>query len=209
MTLERLYFERDYHYNPRLTNKCIAIIRFARDEKRVKAYKNLLFKMMKDIVLKNVGNYTNLLRGVEINPEDIPERDELIAECFIIFDKCVEKFAFGRGFNFYFYFNKALSRNFFREYQREKVKNRGVELSEAILTVVEDLHQKENPDLTEFMFERLEFTELEIKICNSRLLGQKTSEFLRDNPDVNNNQYSRSLKKIKEVLCELQTNGDI
>ncbi len=52
MSLESVYFKRDYQYKAKFVNKCIAIIRFTKSEKRRKAYRNLVFKMMKDIVNK-------------------------------------------------------------------------------------------------------------------------------------------------------------
>lgn len=44
MGLESMYFKADYHYKAKLVNKWIAIIRYSPNEKRVKAYKNLVFK---------------------------------------------------------------------------------------------------------------------------------------------------------------------
>ena len=52
MSLDSVYFKKDYYYMAKFVNKCIAIIRFSKDEKRSKAFKNLVFKMMKDIVKK-------------------------------------------------------------------------------------------------------------------------------------------------------------
>ena len=120
MSLESVLFRRDFYYNLKFVEKCIKIIQTSNNEKRVKAYKSLVFKMMKSIVKKNVANYLNLLRNVDY--PDIPERDELISDCYVVFDKCVSKFLVDKGYNFYFYFNKSLSRNFFREYYK-KIQN--------------------------------------------------------------------------------------
>ena len=125
MNLESVLFRRDFYYNLKFVEKCIKIIQTSNDEKRVKAYKSLVFKMMKDIVKKNVTNYLNLLRNVDY--PDIPERDELISDCYVVFDKCVSKFLVDKGYNFYFYFNKSLSRNFFREYYKKIQNNNATE----------------------------------------------------------------------------------
>ena len=81
MSLESVYFKRDYHYKAKFVNKCIAIIRFTKSEKRRRAYHNLVFKMMKDIVKKNIANYLNLLSSINMK-DTLPSRDELIADCW-------------------------------------------------------------------------------------------------------------------------------
>lgn len=209
MGLESVYFKKDYHYKAKFVNRCIAIIRFSKNEKRVRAYKNLVFKMMKDIVKKNISNYVNLLQNTE-RKDTLPERDELVADCFLIFDKCLEKYKLGKGYNFYFYFNKSLSRNFFRDYQKELQRNNNhVEVTEALETVNEGFHDTREPDTTELLMIHLGLDETEKRICRSRMLGQKTSEFLEENPDISNGLYSRCLKRIKEVLNEFKEKGEI
>lgn len=208
MSLESVCFKRDYHYKAKFVNKCIAIIRFTKSEKRRRAYRNLVFKMMKDIVKKNIANYLNLLSSIDMK-DTLPSRDELIADCYIIFDKCVEKYKLGKGYNFYFYFNKSLSRNFFRDYQKELQRSNSVEITEALATVNSGFHDYRQLDTTELLMTHLGLTELEMRICRSRMLGQKTSEFLAENEDVTNAQYSKCLKRIKEVLIEFQEEGEI
>ena len=208
MSLEGVYFKNDYHYKAKFVNKCIAIIRFSKDEKRINAYKNLVFRMMKDIVKKNISNYLNLLRGT-YRKDTLPERDELVADCYIIFDKCLEKYIINKKYNFYFYFNKSLSRNFFRYYQKELQRSSGVEMTEALTTVNSGFHDNKQPDTSELLLSNLGLSDLEKMICRSRMLGQKTSEFLKENTDITNGQYSKSLKKIKEVLIMFQEKGEL
>ena len=209
MSLESTYFKRDYHYKAKFINRCIAIIRFTKSEKRSRAYKNLVFKMMKDIVKKNIANYLNLLSGLEIRGDMLPSRDELVADCYIIFDKCLEKYKLGKGYNFYFYFNKSLSRNFFRDYQKAMQRCNGVEITEPLTVVNSKFHDYTPMDTTELLLIHLGLSELEKRICRSRMLGQKSSEFLVKNPDVNSGQYSKALKRIKEVLIEFKKRGEI
>jgi hypothetical protein len=57
--------------------------------------------------------------------------------------------------------------------------------------------------------EQIGFDEFEKRICRSRMLGQKTSEFLEENPDVSNGQYSKGLKRIKEILTIQKEKGEI
>lgn len=207
-SLESVLFKRDYHYQVQFVNKCIAIIKFSKNEKRVLAYKNLVFHMMKDIVKKNVCNFLNLLSNTG-RKDTLPEHDELIADCYIIFDKCLEKYIVHRKHNFYFYFNKSLSRNFFRDYQRELKENQKVEVTEALSTVNQKFHDRGEPDTTELLMESMGLDEVEKRICRSRMLGEKTSEFLKENTDITNGQYSRALKRIKEILIQFQEKGEL
>ena len=92
MNLEAKYFKCDFYYDNARVERFIEIIKSPQSSaRRQKAFKNVVFKMMKDVVKKNIRNYLNLLtNGTSI--EEIPTTDELIADCYIVFDKCLEKF---------------------------------------------------------------------------------------------------------------------
>ena len=208
MSLESTYFKVDFFYNAPLVEKYVKIIQTSKSPKRVRVFKNLVFMMMKDIVKKNIANYLNLLRNSGV--EDLPERDELVADCYFIFDKCVYNFILGRGYNFYFYFNKSLSRNFFRDYQREIQHNNSTTEITVVMTIVNSsFHGSEERGSVDLLMDQLSFTDLEKRVCKSRIAGQKTSEFLKSNPDITNSQYSRTLKVVKEKLNIAKENKDI
>lgn len=207
MSLEGALFKRDFHYKVAFINKCLLRIKFRgrRSERTIQGYKMFIFKMMKDVVKKNICNYTNLLNGTPCR--EIPTHDEMIADCYVMFDKCVEKFKVSKTNNFYFYFNKSMSRNFYRDYQKE-LQNSQTELIDAIATMHPQLHDNREPDTMEALMENLNFSEIEMRIIRSRLNGQKTSEFLEENPDVTNGQYSRSLKRMKDMIRYYQEKGE-
>ena len=208
MSLENAYFKVDFFYNAPLVEKYVKIIQTSKSPKRVRAFKNLVFMMMKNIVKKNIANYVNLLRNSEV--EDLPAHHALVGDCYLIFDKCVYKFILGRGYNFYFYFNKSLSRNFFRDYQRETQHNNfTTEITDVMTIVNSSFHSSEERGSVDLLMDQLGFTDLEKRVCKSRILGQKTSEFLKSNPDITNSQYSRTLKVVKEKLNIAKENKDI
>lgn len=208
MSLESVFFRKDFYYNVRLVEKSINIIQTSTDSKRIQAFKTLVFKMMKDVVKKNIANYLNLLRNV--NSPDIPERDELVSDCFIVFDKCVSKFIVNKGYNFYFYFNKSLSRNFFREYYKKlQGGNSTVDITDVMMIVNKSFHVRESQGSVEMLLDNLKFTELEKRICQSKMNGQKISDFLKANTDVTNSQYARALKSVKAKLLEAKENKEI
>ena len=208
MSLESVLFRRDFYYNLKFVEKCIKIIQTSTNEKRVKAYKSLVFKMMKDIVKKNVTNYLNLLRNVDY--PDIPERDELISDCYVVFDKCVSKFLVDRGYNFYFYFNKSLSRNFFREYYKKTQNNNATKnITDVMMIVNRSFHISEFRGGIDLLLDNLHFTDFEKRICHSKMNGQKIADFLKNNTDVSNSQYARALKGVRAKLLEAKQNKDI
>ena len=199
MSLESIYFKNDFYYNSPLVEKYIKIIQTSKNPKRIQAFKNLVFKMMKDIVKKNVANYLNLLRNTDA--VELPDRDELVADCYVIFDKCVNKFILGNGYNFYFYFNKSLSRNFFRDYQRElQHRNSTTEITEVMSVINSIFHCSESPGSVDLLMDQLGFTLIEKRVCISRIDGQKTSEFLKKNTDISNSLYSKTLKSVKDKM---------
>lgn len=206
MRLETILFKKDFHYKSSFVNKCIKNLKGANNEKTQKGYKMFIFKMMKDVIKKNICNYINLLNGTSCR--EIPDSDEMISTCYIIFEKCLEKYEVSPTNNFYFYYNKSMSRNFFRYYQRE-LKGVNVEITESITTFSPSLRTQSEPDMLELIMDNFQFSYLDKKIVYSRMNGQKTSEFLEENTDISNGQYSRSLKKIKETLTYYKEKGEL
>jgi len=210
MSLESFYFKKDYPYRVEFVNKCVEIIRFEEDEKRCAAYKNLVFRMMKKVVKKNIGNYLNLLRAV-VDKNLIPSNDELIADCYLVFDKCLERYIIEPKNNFYFYFNKSLSRNFYREYQRLLKTNSNTEITDVLISSKKELHCDAEADLSiiKQSIKNLGLNDIEVRICFSKIEGQKRTAFLEQNKDITNTQYNKSLKRVKEVLSFYHKKGEI
>lgn len=210
MNLETSYFKSDFRYRIKFVNKCITIIRYSSNEKRKKAYRNLLFKMMKDIVKKNISNFLNLINSIDgILQENIPSRDELLSDCYVIFDKCIEKYLISPTNNFYFYFNKSLSRNFYKEYRQYLRRSVNTEITESLTTASPVFHQKTRDNSVELLLYHMGLTDFEMKVARSRLRGQRSSEFLKENTDVTSAQYTRALKRMKEILIEFKESGDL
>lgn len=194
-------FKISFYYSNARVCRFIEIIQTTDSEKRKVAFKQLVFRMMKDIVNKNISNYLNLITNTKL-VEEPPEYGELIADCYIIFNTCVNGFKLGH--NFYFYFNKSLSRNFFRNYQKlVKQKNTVFELTDAIEAINEEMHVAHNHVSIELVMEQLEMNELEKRICRSKLNGQKSAEFFEENEDVTQFEYSQALKSVKVKLKQI------
>lgn len=214
MGLESKYFKHDFYYDNARVERFIEIIKSPDSSpKRQQSFKNVVFKMMKDVVKKNIRNYLNLLcNGTSIPVEEIPTTDELVADCYLIFDKCLTKYKLGCGYNFYFYFNKSMSRCFYRSWTKEMSRdNSHVEIGEALETVNERFHTSSDSasNSISLFLSTFNFNTLEMRVIKSRLSGQKTSEFLKLNTDVTHNQYSVALKAIKERIQSFRDLGEI
>ena len=199
---QRKIFKKDYKYKRKFINTCIMRIRHGnRSAETIRGYKTYIFKTMKNIVMKNICNFINLLNGSPCR--EIPSHDELISECYIIFDKCLEGYKITKTNNFYFYFNKAMSRKFYKLYCNE-INMPMEELSTEMSVVLPSLSHNKHVDTMELLFYNLGFNRLERKICLSRLRGERSSEFLKKNKRVTQKQYSETLQKVKKLLLILQ-----
>ena len=214
MGLESKYFKHDFYYDNARVERFIGIIKNPEStSRRQQAFKNVVFKMMKDVVKKNMRNYLNLLtNGTSIPQEEIPTEDELVADCYLIFDKCLTKYKLGCGYNFYFYFNKSMSRCFYRAWTKEMSRdNSSVEIGEALETVNARFHTSSDStsNSMNLLLDSLGVNSLERRVIKSRLAGQKTGEFLKANTDVTHNQYSQALKNVKVLLKRFKDSGEI
>lgn len=208
MNLENLYFSKKFYYNVPLVDKSIKIIQSTTNPRRQQAFKVLVFRMMGDIVKKNIANYLNLLHSIRF-PE-IPERNELIIDCWMVFDKCVNKFIVDRGYNFYFYFNKSLSRNFFREYyKKQKTHAANVDITEVMTIVNKAFHVRESLGSVELLLDNLQFTDLERSVALSKINGQRVADFLKIHTEVTNSLYTRTLRGVREKLAEAKLNKEL
>lgn len=205
-SLERRIFRKDFLYRQKFINACIMRIKYGhRSERTIRGYKMYIFKMMHDIVKKNICNYINLLtNGTDCR--EIPDHDDVLTDVYIMFDKCLEKFKVKKGNKFYYYFNKSLSRNFYREYQKIQ-KQTAVELTDAMEVVHPNLRYKSDNYSVDVVMDNLGFNDIEKRIVHSRMRGQKITEFLRENKDITNNQYSSALKKMKNLITDAQESG--
>lgn len=197
MRFENL-FKDDHAYNAKLANKYILIIKTTKDEKRKQDNCLLLFQMMKEIVNKNINNFHALCRnGGAVSFTEKKQYNELVNDCYIIFNKSLSLYKISKTNNFYFYFNKAMSRTFYKEYLKDYKKNLAeVDTGESY----EHTGSYEQHLDAEMILSSLKFTSVQKDIIRSKMSGQKFEDFLNLNPEVNSVLYYRNLKAIKEIL---------
>lgn len=190
-------FELDFHYRVKLINTYISIIQSTDNGKRISNLKFLIFRMMKDVVNKNIKNYQKLITNSGLN--ESLEYDELVSECYLVFEKCLEKYNIELGKNFYFYFNKSLSRNFYRLYQK-KGKFPEKDTDENYFSNSEDFHIEHNYSIDFVVTNIGKFSEIEKRIIKSKCNNEKQKEFLLKNKDISVSIYNKNLENIKKIF---------
>lgn len=195
-------FKKRYKHKPKFINACILRIRYGnRSEKTIRGYKTFIFKSMRMIVEKNIGNAVNLLRSTGCR--ELPTQEEFISDCWVVFDKCIERYIVSRTNSFYFYYNTALSRKFFQDYKDRKDVTH-VELSEVIKSVHPQLSYSSHSYTVEILFDNMNLTELQKEICRSKMKGEKAADFIKRNEGITIKQYQQELYSVKDIIRNLQ-----
>jgi hypothetical protein len=179
---------------------------FAKKDKKINNLKWDVFYMMKKIILKNINNYQKLCRNSPLG-SNFNCNDELESECFLVFENCIYKFNSNDGKNdFYFYFNKSLSRCLYKIFLRNIKDLDIVSSASSFLDFSnEDSHvfdkflkNSQNELSIDFIVSNFNLDEDCISIILSKLKGERMSEFIKDNENINQRIYDKNLKKIKK-----------
>lgn len=197
----------DPKFNRKLASKYVLVIKRGGAGKTLDAAKVNLFKLMKRIIVKNVKNYASLSRNSSVT-EQCFEEEEMYAEAFIVMMKCVENFQVSKRNCFYFYFNKSLSRNFYRMFYKEVRKfevHKEYEIFSIDTFAVNDFDY-ESLNLT---IHNLGLDEFDKKVLESKLRYEKKDEFIVNNEDATVSKYYSSIRKIKDKLKKLIDNGEL
>jgi len=205
--IESVLFGREFKYSPKLVNKCLTIIRDSNSDVRNTKFKLFIFKMMNKVIKKNINNYQNLMRNFQESPIEI-DSVELISECYIVMNQCISKYRLQEKDNFYFFYNVALSRHFFKWYQRQ-ITHQKVELQETTYFVSSELKSHIDIDMMDHLLDNLNFNDTEKRIIQSKLVKQKSADFLENNPDIPLPVYNACVKNIKQILINYQKIGEL
>lgn len=197
-------------FNRKLVNKLVLIIKKGDDSPVTDKAKLELFKMMKKIVVKNVRNYLNLAYNSYVT-EDCLEEDEMYSEAYIVLIKCIENYKVSKKNCFYFYFNKSISRNFYRMFDKEIRKFDGLKGYKDVTKSTSKQQDIFRDDIysVEFVSEILDLDEFDKKVLKSKLAFEKKDDFIVNNEDATVSKYYVSMRKIKEQVSKLVEDGDI
>lgn len=203
MIQKDIFPKEDPVFSRKRANKLILKIRHGSKDSLVDNSKKELFILMKKVVVKNVNNYLKLFRNSKVSEFSF-EEEEVYSEAFLIMMNCVEKFNVKRGNCFYFYYNKAMSRQFYRMLERRisRSERRDVFIEHSLNTG--DTSTSSEGYSVDFVLNNLDFTEEEKRLIRSRIEKQTRKDFLEENQDISSNDYSVMLKQIKEKLNKIK-----
>lgn len=168
-----------------------------------------LFNLMSKVVTKNINNYSNLAFNSPVT-ERCNSRDEMQAESWILLENCIKNFKVNSSYCFYFYYNKSLSRTFYKMFIKTKQN-----LDKFNDYIIDKKNTKSKSTLgnsnmsMEIIIEVLNLNENEEKILRSRLKKEKKSEFLNKNPEITSGKYYLNLRNLKEKIKKLEENGQL
>lgn len=170
-------------------------------------YQMELFILMSKIVVKNINNYLKLAYNSPIK-DDSMNAMEMQNEAFLIMINCVSKYKFNEGWCFYFYYNKALSRSFYKMFSETIRKKNNFELiAENIVT--RKLKYSSNHYSTDLVISQLGLSSDEILVLNSKLIGQSKQDFLDANKKFPIAKYYKCNQRIKILIQKLLEDGQL
>ena len=195
-------------FDRKLVNKNILILKKGVNPIELDKAKVNLFKLMKKVIVKNVKNYSKLSRNSPVH-EDCLDEEEMYAEAYIVMIKCVENFKINKKNCFYFYFNKSLSRNFYRMFDKEIRKKENFNSFESYS--INSSNSSINDELygVEMVIDSLDLDEFDKRVVLSKLDYQKKDDFIVNNEDATVSKYYASIRKIKIQLQKLIEDGEL
>lgn len=199
----------------RIQNEYLRLSEAEKIHDRVNDLKFSIFYMMKKIVVKNINNFHKLCRN-SILGLNYSNDDEMENECFLIFETCVYKFDIENGnYDFYFYFNKAMSRSLYKIFTDSKdvseAENPYSSFSYSETYSEEDFFDKINKksDQQEHSIDFIlagfmNLTSDDMIVINSKIMKEPLGTFLKNNPKFTQKKYQNCLDRIKIELKDLQ-----
>ncbi len=186
-------------YSEKKIRRSIIIIRNSSNKRLIEKQKRIIFDCVGKMILKNVNNFFNLIKDIE-NGHVIHERDDIVIECYLIVDKCIEKFdLLEKKYKFYFYVNKSLGQGLFRL----KEKNYGFKTGKYSHKSVEELVDRDEKTFCYIknypLFLEKNFTNKEILLMQSKLQEEKIEDFCKK-IEITKSEYYRLLKRIKSKI---------
>lgn len=193
--------------NQKVINK-IKIIRLLtkkrRNSKKVEKLKLQIFLMMKNIIIKNINNYIKYSSNSSV--ADYAHNSlEMESEAFLILDNCIKLFKY--KYDFYFYYNKGLSRTFYRMFDKDK------RMRDKDFIYKGNLFHKNKTSFALCNFEidifNLGLDSDETLVLKSKMIDETKEMFLKNNPSFAMSKYYVCIKKIKNLLISLKENDEL
>ena len=186
----------DKKYSEKMIRRCIIITRHTTNPRLIEKSKRKIFEYVGKMVVKNVNNFFNLIKDIE-KGQVIHEQDDIVSECYVIVDKCIDKFNMTeKHYKFYFYLNKSLSQGLYRL----KEKNYGVKTQKYSFIAASDVVDYDKKTFSYIknypLFLEKNFSNKEILLMQSKLQEEKIDDFCKK-AEMTKSEYYRVLKSVK------------
>lgn len=197
-----------YKYDNRIIINQIKIIRHLSEtnprSKKIDKLKLKIFLTMKNLVIKNINNYIKYSQNSSVS--DLCENSlEMESEAFLILDNCINNFKY--KYDFYFYMNKALSRNFYRMFDKVKRMNdKDIIYKDYLKHLKKDSFSFNDFDIDIF---NIGLDELEIIVLKSKLNDETKDMFVENHPKFPMSKYYSCVKKVKNILTTLKEQDEL
>lgn len=193
-------FKSKKRYNETLIRRSILVIRNSTSHRTIERHKLFIIDALSPIIIKNVNNFFNLLKDLESH-QILHEKDDIVAECYIILDKCIQNYCidpsdkrYRDDSKFYWYCNKSFSIGLFRlkgkVYQMKGYNS--VDFSDI------NLHNREgfSHTMVHPLLLGKNFSDKEILLMQSKIEDEKIQDFCKK-IDISRTEYYKVLKSIK------------
>lgn len=200
-------------YSNKEVVRCLTIIKKSTNKRAVDSAKLRLLDQLNQIITKNIDNFFNIIKK-NTDKEPIHTKDDMVGECYIVLQNCINLFEIKKGKYFFWYYNKALTRAFIRVIEKSYYKHRFLDqvdekFEDTVFTVMANQEQ----DLAEYYLSSYGLTKVEKRVAKALINGEKLRDFLKINKDISWNKYYIILatikKKLEPLKEELKTYTDV
>lgn len=181
-------------YSEKEVRKCVSVLKCCKDGRTSERFKNELLFMCSKIITRNVQGFFVAIRSIDEH-NVIHTQDDIISECVIVLDKCIEKFDLSKiEYKFYFYLNSSIQKSLWRlrekEYSSESSKHIHIDINDVVNFQNDLQTTSPNPLLLD-----INFTKKEILLIQSKINGEKIEDFIKK-LDITKVEYYKLLKII-------------
>lgn len=184
-------------YSEKSVVKSIVYIKNSTNEKLIDKHKQEIVKYTSKIILRNVANFFNQLRGLD-QSKIHHSKDDIVSECYLIINNCIEKFDLRSGYKFYFYLNKSMMRGLNKLKKESYRGESGSPFIDAIEICKFDWRTFSTEENNPLLLEKI-FTKKEVLLMQSRVQEQTIDEFIKS-IEISRTEYHKILKRIREKI---------
>ena len=184
------------NYQPRDVLKSIIVCIRCKDALLIQKHKLSLFLKLGKITIKNINNIFFLNKDMKQN--GLYTNDDLVNECYMIMEYCLKSFDWKRKTEFFWFYNKALTRGLVRLFERHCKNMRDTQKLEDVRIVVNPQQQ-----FLGYYLDKYKCKGMEKIILLSKVNNEKKKELMQ-RTRLTELQYRKHVNNLKEKFNFLQ-----